>query len=141
MRGKMKKHIRPGISTFIAITALGIAIYLLGFYPFKEINLERKIEKASTGECIDLAKLNKVSWDSVYVLKPYQTIDEVNIKVPKKYKKRLNDNSMLEGCSTLIFTKNNKLVNYAEIADIKIDFVGIDKPAYDKASAKLIVQK
>lgn len=137
----MKKTIRPAISTFVAITALGITVYLLGFYPFKEINLEKKIKNASVGEYIDLAKINKVSWDSVYVLKPDQTIDEVNIQIPKKYKKRLNNSSMQERCSTLIFTKNNKLVNYAEIADIKIDFVGIDKPVYDKASAKLIVQK
>ncbi len=103
--------------------------------------MEKKISNIATGEYVDLAKINKVSWDSVYVLKPYQTVDEVNVKIPKKYKNKLNYNALHDGYCTLIFTKNNKMVNYAEISRTKVDFVGMDKNVYDKASAKLIIQQ
>lgn len=79
----------------------------------KEINIDLSDLNAGSIFCLDT--INKTDWDSLYILNPYSKIDAEDLKIPESSLKKIESQSMTDGCCTLLFFKHKKLVNYAFI--------------------------
>lgn len=72
-----------------------------------------------------LDTINTSDWDNLYVLKPYHKI-EINIDdMPDSDLKNIESQSMLDGYCSLLFLKEDSLVNYSFISRDMADFCQI----------------
>lgn len=69
-----------------------------------------------------LDTINTSDWDSLYILKPYHKI-EINIDgMSDSDLKNIESQSMLDGYCSLLFLKEDRLVNYSFISRDMADF-------------------
>lgn len=69
-----------------------------------------------------LDTINTSDWDNLYVLKPYHKI-EINIdSISDSDLKNIESQSMLDGYCSLLFLKEDRLVNYSFISRDMADF-------------------
>jgi PBP1b-binding outer membrane lipoprotein LpoB len=104
-------------------------------YPNHELENEiNKILANESEEEFNLNKIAKFNWDKAYIFTPYTTIDEVQKTLGFKYNGSLRID-YADHANLLIFTKNKKVVQIAEIsreyADISSEnneFVEVKNP-------------
>lgn len=88
----------------------------------KEIDL--KLEKLTPGTTFKLDTININDWDYLYIVRPYETIDSGKYNMPESVLNKINNTARYDdGSCTLLFIKNNQLINYSIVQRNIIDFI------------------
>lgn len=87
----------------------------------KEIDL--KLEKLTPETTFRLDTINISHWDSLYIVTPYGSISSGKYDMPESVLNKINSMAMYNDSHyTLLFIKNNKLVNYSIVGRNVVDF-------------------
>ncbi|MFR9502821.1 MAG: hypothetical protein SNH73_00025 [Rikenellaceae bacterium] len=87
----------------------------------RDFDLERKISESH--HPIELKDIADFSWDTIYVVKPYDNPNSLNIKaIPRDLQKNINKVSLHDSFCLLVFTQSGEVVKYVEIPRSKIEF-------------------
>jgi len=109
-------------------------------FPFE--NIVEKLDKVLADKQIDIAKLTPFDWEQLYIFKPYTPISIIDSKLGYIWsgaeKTFINQE---EEFDLLIFTENDKVINYIKWPINKGDFMRIEKLKYSYDSAKFIFKK
>lgn len=86
----------------------------------KEINLN--LEMLDSGSTFRLDTINKADWDSLYIVKPYGKINPNKYSMPESVLKKINSTISSDNYCSLLFIKNNQVINYSIVPRNPIDF-------------------
>jgi len=111
-------------------------------YSFQEI--EEKVTVIINDDVneIDIKKVTPFKWNKLYVFKPYTSIDSIDDSLGFIWKDAEKTFINQEGdFHLLVFTENDKVINYIKWPINKGDFMRIEKLKYSYDSAKFIFKK
>lgn len=107
------------------LTGIIIVLFFISCDEVKEVDL--KLEKLMPETAFRLDTINIGQWDSLYIVTPYKAIDAGKFDMPESVLNRINYIAMLDNYNTLLFIKNNKLVNYSIVERNIFDFILVEK--------------
>ena len=104
-----------------------ITAFLPGCCKSNKTTEELLEQVAASGREVRFGEVATFTWDTVYVVGPYQSFDHSHIKkLPCRVKDRIEIQKMLENKSLLIFTYNERFVSYSEIRASIFTPLGLD---------------
>lgn len=132
----MKKLIVVLLTLLICTFAFEVFVYR---GPLKGNDYSREFEELAVegkkNKILDLRDFKPNSWDELVVWFPYSTIGEYKIK-----SSFWQDDEMInsdDGNNTILFLKHNRVVGWAELSRVEVDFsyldIGTNRVAREKA--------
>lgn len=101
-------------------------------------NIKEEIQQSiDTDDMIDFAKLTSFEWDTLYLIPPYSSIEDIKKQTGLSLNSSQTKIEDSDGISLLLFTKNGELVEYIEFTRIYGDFAYAAKLSHDKSKFKV----
>lgn len=118
---------------------LSVVIFLTAYLFFRlstkdnirQIDLQEKLMNA-VGDTIDLEAITHHDWTIVYIIPAHQDLENDNLMLADKYRKKFDKILAEDGNSLFLFTKNFKITDYALVHSI--DFSKLKRQAYGHSS-------
>ncbi len=86
-------------------------------------DLEQHLRALDCKKIVQLEELTNYMWDTLYVIKPYGTLERAGIKnAPRALKKEIGAYGPREGFCVLVFSLEGEVVKYAQIPYDAYDF-------------------
>lgn len=99
---------------------------------FEDYKVEEYLRTIKSNIPFQLDSVCNKSWDTLYIMQPYSydKIKDLDLDIPKKYLNNFKSKSSLDTHCVLIFTKNRRMISFADIERSVADFSYVDTIGY-----------
>lgn len=88
-------------------------------------------DKIEINNAFSLDTIGPKGWDTVYILKPYYSLESFKtIRIPDEIKRDIDTKLITENYCVLVFTKNNNVLYYSPVNRSISDFSTVDSYKY-----------
>ncbi len=88
----------------------------------KVVKIDLNLSRLNTEAIFKLDTINLNDWDSLHIVKPYNTDNLDRLNIPKPILKEINSTVRTDGTCCLLFIKNDNLVNYSFVPQTVANF-------------------
>ncbi len=88
----------------------------------KVVKIDLNLSRLNTEAIFKLDTINLNDWDSLYIVKPYNTDNLDRFNIPKPILKKINSTVTTDGTCCLLFIKNDHLANYSFVPQTVANF-------------------
>lgn len=109
-----------------------ISFFLGCSYKLEDCKIEEYLRTIKSNIPFQLDSVCNKTWDTLYIMQPYSydKIKDLNLDIPKKYLNSFKSKSSLDTHCILIFTKNRRVMGFADIDRSVADFSYVETIGY-----------